>query len=211
MTQEDLSPAAAPNPARHLIVFTHPGTDSFGHRVVEAYRAAVHAEGQEVFVRDLYALGFDPVLKDAERPPLRMAPARDVQTELDLLASASVLVLIYPIWFGLPPAMLKGYVDRVLGSDYTIGDLQDRRGQHVLQGKPLLSFSTSGASFGWLDQNEQVLSLRKIFDAYLWQGFGMMRSEHVRLDEVTSAMTVADAEAKLAEVAAAARRTCALL
>lgn len=211
MTQSDMSPAPRVSPPRHLVVFTHPGTDSFGHRIVEAYRAAVEAEGQEVVVRDLYALGFDPVLRDAERPPLQAAPADDVQAELDLLASASALVLVYPIWFGLPPAMLKGYVDRVLGSDYTLGDLQDRRGQQVLQGKPLLSFSTSGASFAWLDRNEQVLSLRKIFDAYLWQGFGMMRSEHVRLDEVTSAMTATDAEAKLAEVAAAARRTCALL
>ena len=55
-------------PARHAVILAHPATTSFNALVARTYCEAVGRFGQEAVIRDLYALGFDPVLKDAERP-----------------------------------------------------------------------------------------------------------------------------------------------
>lgn len=199
-------------PLRHLLVYANPSPDSFDHAIKEAYVAAAAAHGQEVIVRDLYAMGFDPVLKAAERP-LHGAwtPADDVAAELDLLRQADALVLVYPIWFGLPPAILKGYVDRVLGAGYSFRDFRGQVGQPALRGKPLVSFSTSGTPLAWLTEQGQVMSLREIFDVYLWRGFAMKQSEHVMIDSVVPNMSGAYAAEQLERVRQVADRTCALI
>lgn len=54
-------------------------------------------------------MGFDPLLKNEERPDRRGSSlSRDVRAELDALTGSDVIALVYPIWFGMPPAMLKG-------------------------------------------------------------------------------------------------------
>lgn len=201
-----------PPAIRHLIVSAYPSETGFGAAVVDAYRAVVDEAGQSATVRNLYAIGFDPVLRAEERPgdPAR-SPRADVAAELDLLDQAAVLILVYPIWYGLPPAMLIGYVDRVLGANYSYRQFRDRAGQPQLVGKPLLSFSTSGLPLAWLDAEGQAMAIRQILDVYLWRGFGMQRSEHVMLDGVEPGLTAADAERHLSKVRAAATRMCAEL
>lgn len=204
--------AAEKRPIRHLVICANPSPDSFGHAIVAAYTQAAAECHQEVVVRDLYALGFDPVLKAAERPLHgEWSAAPDVAAELDLLAASDILVLVYPIWFALPPAILIGYVDRVLGAGYSFRDLHDQVGQPMLRGKPLLSFSTSGTSKPWLNEQGQPVSLREIFDVYLWRGFGMKQSEHVMIDSVVPNMSQAYAAEQLERVRATALRSCAML
>jgi NAD(P)H dehydrogenase (quinone) len=201
-----------PPPIRHLLVYVNPSPDSFDHAIVERYMAEVRSHGQEVVVRDLYGLNFDPVLKAQERP-LHDAwtPAPDVAAELGFLIASDIVVLVYPIWFGMPPAMLKGYVDRVMGAGYSFRDLVGQVGQHALKGKPLLSFSTSGTSQPWLDSQGQVMSIREVFDVYLWRGFAMQQSEHVMIDNVVPNLSAAYAAQQLDRVSETAARTCAKL
>lgn len=196
----------------HLIVYANPSPHSFDRAVVDAYRSSALEQGHGVVVRDLYELGFDPVLRADERPSTAgWTPRADVMEELDHLRSADVLVLVYPIWYGLPPAILKGYVDRVLGAGYSFRDLHDQKGQLPLAGKPLVSFSTSGLPLSWLSEKGQVLSLREIFDVYLWRGFGMKQSDHVMIENIVPNMSAAHAAAQLERVRATAARTCAML
>ena len=207
-------PAAdqAPRPIRHAVVYANPSGASFDHAILDAYAATVASHGQETVVRDLYAMRFDPVLKLEERPaPTRWAPAPDVAVELDVLHHSEALVLIYPIWFGLPPAILKGYVERVMGAGYDVADLQARTGQPALRGKHLLSFSTSGASLAWLNEQEQTLALRKAFDVYLWRGLAMGQSEHIMIDNVVPGLDPDYARAQLDRVRSTAARLCATL
>src|SRR3546814_8019378 len=93
---------------KHAVILCHPKRDSFNGAVADAYCAAVRDIGHEVCLRDLYRIGFDPVLKDIERPGdpgFQSLP--DVAEEVRLISGASVFVLIYSIWFGTPPAMLR--------------------------------------------------------------------------------------------------------
>lgn len=197
---------------RHLVVLANPTPEGFDHAIVDAYREAVAANHHSVEVRDLYALGFDPVLRTSERPTEPgWSPAADVAAELAHLERCDIVVFVYPIWFGLPPAMLKGYVERVLGAGYTFRDLQAASGQSVVAGKPLLSFSTSGASLPWLNEQGQVLSLKEVFDVYLWRGLGMGQAEHIRIDSVVPDMDASYAGEQLERVRQAADKACAML
>lgn len=204
--------SATPAPIRHLLVYANPAPDSFDHAIVETYAAETARRGQETIVRDLYAMQFDPLLKAEERALHGISvQAPDVAHELTLISAAHIVVLVYPIWFGLPPAVLKGYVDRVLGSGYSFRDVHDQVGQSAVRGKPLLSFSTSGTSLSWLNQQSQVMSLRQIWDVYLWRAFGMKQSEHVMIDSIVPNISKAYATEQLERVRATAERTCAIL
>ena len=103
---------------KHAIIACHPAEDSFTLSVARRYDEAVRSHGHETVPRDLYRLGFDPVLREEER---HGEPAQDVTAEWALLGKVDVFVLVYPIWFGTPPAMLKGYIDRIFGAVRTFG------------------------------------------------------------------------------------------
>ncbi len=109
---------------RVLVVFAHPLADSYQatlHRTtVEALRAA----GHEVDDCDLYAEGFNPVLSAAERRHYHdLSVNRDpVAAYVSRLLAAEALVLCFPTWCFGPPAILKGFFDRVLmpGVSFTL-------------------------------------------------------------------------------------------
>src|SRR5215471_4143364 len=99
---------------KHAVVFAHPNPQSLTAAVGHAYAQGARDLGHAVVVRDLYRLGFDPCLKAEETPgPRGVRFGRDVEEERALLSDADVFAFIYPLWFNAPPAMLKGYVDRV--------------------------------------------------------------------------------------------------
>jgi NAD(P)H dehydrogenase (quinone) len=199
-----------PRTGRHAVILCHPDPGSFNHVVAEAYCNAVRGAGQEIVLRDLYALGFDPVLKANERPtvahPVR---SRDVMAELELISGSDVFVLIYPIWFGSPPAMMKGYIERVLGTGVRPEAIQKRVGTDLLGGKRLLSLTTSAASNSWLNEQGQEQGLSSVLDQYLVHAFGMHSQDHKHFDRITPDLSEQFADQYFLEVVTHARRTCA--
>jgi NAD(P)H dehydrogenase (quinone) len=195
---------------RHAVILCHPDPSSFNHAIARDYCDAVRAAGQEVVLRDLYAMGFDPVLKAGERPTnVAAAYGQDVLAELDVIAGCDVFVLIYPIWFGTPPAMLKGYVERVFGAGVQPEAMQGRVRSELLGDKRLLSFTTSAASKIWLDEQGQGQGLNSVFDQYIVHAFGMRSQEHRRFAHITRDLSQHFADQYLFEVATQAQRTCA--
>ena len=120
------------------IVLAHPEPSSYNAHLATTARQALERSGWTTTVSDLYQLGFDP----CERASHYVCPldrARfDVQSEqrhastegtlpaaviaeIGLLDRADLLVLQYPMWWHLPPAILKGWFDRVFayGEVYT--------------------------------------------------------------------------------------------
>lgn len=96
-----------------LVVVAHPKPASFNHALAQAASDALRALGHEVVTQDLCADGFDPLLpaaefaKDAPLPP-------DIARRCAELAAADGLVVVHPNWWGQPPAILKGWLDRVV-------------------------------------------------------------------------------------------------
>jgi len=194
---------------QHYVILANPSPDSFGHTIARTYAETVKALGQEVDVCDLNAMAFDPVLRDEYRPGPHMRKLSPwVHAELDRIAQSAALIFVYPIWFGGPPAILKGYVDRVCGAAYDFWHFSAGFGQPALKGKRLLSITTSGTPLAWLQEHGQTLALREGFDVYLERGFAMRESVHLSIDKVIPGMSPAYAEEQLARVRDAARTLC---
>jgi NAD(P)H dehydrogenase (quinone) len=120
------------------IVLAHPEPQSFNAHLATTARQSLERLGWSTTLSDLYAVGFDPCER-ADHYAERLQPGRfdvqseqrhastkktipaDVAGELERLDRADLLILQYPMWWHMPPAMLKGWFDRVLiyGEVYT--------------------------------------------------------------------------------------------
>lgn len=169
---------------RHLIVLGHPGPEGFAHTVAATCGDTIRAYGQEPVLRDLYALDFDPRLHADERTAAGVAPGKDAQAELDLLRSSDSIILVYPIWFGMPPAIIKGYVDRVMGAGFAAHNLMSGTPHPFLAGKRLTLVTSSASTKPWLEEQGQWLGLRQSFDVYLKTIFGLASVDHVHFDAI---------------------------
>lgn len=121
---------------------------------------------------------------------------------------------LYPIWFGAPPAMIKGYVERVFGAGFA----GPASGAHLLKpshpllgGKRLLSFTASGSTKEWLSDQGAWQSLQTLFDGYLARTFWMRSPEHVHFESIVEGIEEDVVLAHLAEVRAQATTFCARL
>ncbi len=191
---------------KHIVILCHPEQDSFNASVAERYCMTVREVGHDVVLRDLYAINFDPVLRAREQPGAAdFELSEDVAEELALLSGASVFVLVYPIWFGTPPAMLKGYVERVLGAGFSHRDVRERAFHPLAEGAHLLSFTSSGTTSQWLSEQGAMISLRQIFDEYLKNAFSFASADNVHFSAIVEGTRPNHIRACLAEVEQKAR------
>jgi len=104
---------------RALVVYCHPGPASFNAAIRDLVVARLQAAGAEVRVNDLYARGFDPRLTGPEWAGYLDCPANQhpVRDDVEGLAWCDTLIFVYPTWWYGLPAMLKGWLDRVLLPD----------------------------------------------------------------------------------------------
>ena len=197
-------------PVQHLLILGHPDPGSFNHAVAARYAEAVRSNYQAVEVRDLYAMEFDPLLKDTERPqhgPGTLSP--DVRCEMDLIDRSDVISFVYPLWFGTPPAIIKGYIDRVFGAAFLLSDLKGERKFGSFAGKPLCLFTSSASTSPWLDEHGIMTSLQQSFGRYLASIFGFSSTHYYHAASVVEGMGAASAEQHLYEAGEKARLICA--
>ena len=124
-----------------LVIIGHQKQGSFNHAIAQTAVEELKAAGHEVVYHDLYEEQFDPVLpadeipNDAELDPV-------VQQHCDEVLAADGYVIVHPNWWGMPPAILKGWIDRVIrqGTMYAFGP--DGVVRH-LKGKRALVITTS--------------------------------------------------------------------
>ena len=188
--------------SKHAVIAAHPEPASFTLSVAHAYIEAIEALGGEAVLRDLYRLGFDPVLKAEERlPEGQFTPAPDVAAELAMIEGADVFVLVYPLWFGTPPAILKGYIERVMGAGFSQpGQYASRPVHPLLGGRQLLSFSSSGATERWMSEHGVAKGLQSTLDGYLARAFWMDTPRHIHFGQVSADLDKSAANQHLARV-----------
>ncbi|WP_454887839.1 NAD(P)H-dependent oxidoreductase [Sphingomonas oryzagri] len=197
---------------RHVVILCHPAKESFCASIAQTYCETVRVSGQEATLRDLYAMGFDPVLKDDECHRGSDRPiAPDIQAELEMIAGAATFVLIYPIWFALPPAMLKGYIDRVLGSAASATAIRQGSCQGVLNDRHILSITTSSVTDIRLDAQGQIESLRNLTTRYLLQAFDMKACDHLHFGGIVDDYPKDFIRQNLYDVEQCAKRACSVL
>ena len=204
----DPPPEGTAKKVSHLVVLGHPSPDSFNAAIARAYIERVQFRHQQAVLRDLYALGFDPLLKESERTASDTTEvAEDARRELELATKADVLVFVYPLWFGAPPAIVKGYLDRVFGAASRSKDFHNP-GKSPFAGKRLALISTSGASLPWLEGQGVWVSLRQSFDQYLKAVVGFAQCDHYHADEIIDGLGPTHAARIFYEVAEFADQLC---
>lgn len=128
------------------VILAHPRPGSFNHAIAEAALEALEQNGHEAAFHDLYLEGFDPVLPFEEIP--KGAPLDpSIQRHCDEISLAEGIIVVHPNWWGMPPAILKGWVDRVIRPGVAYEFLEGDSGEGVpcgrLKAKVAVVFNTS--------------------------------------------------------------------
>jgi putative NADPH-quinone reductase len=128
------------------VILAHPGTGSFNHAIADTVVRTLRKSGHRVSFHDLYAEQFDPLLPYPEIARDAGLP-REITDHCREISSAEGIVIIHPDWWGMPPAILKGWIDRVLrpGVAYRFAETDSGEGvpEGLLLAKAALVFNTS--------------------------------------------------------------------
>ena len=131
---------------KYLIVYAHPNPKSFNHAILETLSEELKKKKKEFKVRDLYKMGFNPVLSTKDLFEIQCgAVPQDIKKEQNYINKADTIIFIFPIWWSAMPAMLKGYIDRVFSLKFAY-DITEDGVTGLIQGKKVFMVSTTGAS-----------------------------------------------------------------
>ena len=103
-----------------LVVVGHPAPGSFNRSIAEAIRETWSAAGCDVRFHDLVEEAFDPRLTAGEARGEASADPL-VRTHISELKSSDLLAIVHPNCWGAPPALMKGWIDRVFAPDAAYG------------------------------------------------------------------------------------------
>lgn len=141
---------------RLLVVFCHPSDTSYGAALHDMACRTLRAAGHDLHCHDLYRDGFQPVLTRQEWEDYLPHTDRIIAKHPDQVADlqwAEGLVVIYPTWYYGPPAMLKGWLERVWlpGVTFDVSEGKQRRPKPKLSNIGLfVGITTSGSPWWWL-------------------------------------------------------------
>jgi NAD(P)H dehydrogenase (quinone) len=123
------------------IILAHPNAGSFNHALAATAATALRQNGHEVILHDLYQEQFAPLLTGAEI-------ARDAALDESVaqhcreIAAADGIIIVHPNWWAMPPAILKGWLDRVLRPEVAYRFVAGKS-QGLLKARMALVFNTS--------------------------------------------------------------------
>jgi putative NADPH-quinone reductase len=131
---------------RISVILAHPDPESFNHAIAQTVVDALKANGYSVSFHDLYQEKFDPRLNLEELAKDAILPAI-IRKHCDEIAEVSGIVIVHPNWWGQPPAILKGWMDRVIRPDIAYKFLEGDTGEGIPEGllkaRAALVFNTS--------------------------------------------------------------------
>lgn len=132
-----------------LIILAHPDPESFNHAIASTAIETLKSHNHDIMFHDLYKEKFDPLMpseeisKDAFLPP-------EIKKHCNDISSADGIIIIHPNWWGQPPAILKGWIDRIIRPGVAYEFLEGDQGEGVprglLRAKTALVFNTSNTN-----------------------------------------------------------------
>jgi putative NADPH-quinone reductase len=132
-----------------LVILGHPDSSSFNHSIAEAVRKRLIENDHHVFFHDLYKEKFDPIIYATEIPK-HSEIDKIIENHCRELTISDGIIIIHPNWWGQPPAILKGWIDRVIrpGVAYEFIDGDNGEGVPVglLKAHTGIVFNTSNTS-----------------------------------------------------------------
>ena len=133
--------------AKIVIVVGHPKADSYCAALGEAYRRGAEEGGHQARLFVLGEMSFDAILREGYRREQALEP--DLETARQALKASDHLVFVFPLWCGDMPAILKGFIERLIQPDLLALQAAGGRGSwKVFKGKSARVIMTMGMP-GW--------------------------------------------------------------
>ncbi|MFC9815301.1 NAD(P)H-dependent oxidoreductase [Streptomyces virginiae] len=170
------------------VYLAHPRAGSFNHAVCDAVVDELRGRGCQVVAHDLCAEGFPPLLSAAETGTVSCVPGADdpqVAAHRREVATLDAMVFVHPNWWGMPPAVLTGWVQRVLvpGVAYKLGSADGEPAGLLKAGRALV-LNTSDTP-GEREQSEFGDPLERIWAACVLPYVGVADVRRVVFRTVT--------------------------
>lgn len=139
---------------RVVVVVAHPDPNSFTHAIAATARATLTERGHEVTVLDLYAEEFRTAMSPDERRAYHSErPLLDPVAErhAGLVKQTEAFVFVYPTWWSTMPAILKGWLERVMvpGVGFVF-DERHRVRRGLTQTRRIVGISTYGSRWWYV-------------------------------------------------------------
>jgi len=162
-----------------LYIYAQQEPTSFNAALKDTALAALGENGHEVELSDLYAMKFNPVLTEKDftkrKKPDVFKPffeaiqasktgafAPDILAEMEKIKWADLLIFQFPIYFTSMPAIMKGWIDRVLAPGFGFNPITKSAYETgLLKGKSAMIVTTTGASQEWYSEGGEHGDLNK--------------------------------------------------
>ncbi len=131
------------------IILAHPISASFNHAIAKSAARFLKELGHTVKFHDLYKENFNPILP-AEEIPQDGKTDSVIDKYCNEISKCDGIIIVHPNWWGQPPAIMKGWIDRVLrpgiAYEFKEGDKGEGVPAGLLQAKAGIVFNTSNTS-----------------------------------------------------------------
>jgi NAD(P)H dehydrogenase (quinone) len=132
-----------------LVILGHPSEKSFNHAIAETVINKLTCSGYIVCYHDLYKEDFNAVLSEYEIPKNGIC-SHNILNHCNELKECDGIIVIHPNWWGQPPAVVKGWIDKVfrpgIAYEFLDGDNGEGIPKGLLKAKFALVFNTSNTS-----------------------------------------------------------------
>ncbi|MEO1548847.1 MAG: NAD(P)H-dependent oxidoreductase [Pseudomonadota bacterium] len=135
-----------------VVIYCHPDPESFTAAVKQTVCAKLQSAGAETRVLDLYDLDFQPVLTQGAWRAYEdeSRNCEGVEAHVETVRWADTMIFVYPTWWYGMPAMLKGWLDRVLVPGVAFHMPQGEDIRPALHNITRLGVFTTGGASRWL-------------------------------------------------------------
>lgn len=183
------------------VILAHPHKKSFNYAIYETVLKTLKMNGHEIRAHDLYSEKFNPLLEGLELATGETSDWRILEHRKEI-KEANGIIIIHPNWWGQPPAILKGWCDRVLCSGVAYEFQEDDNGSGIPEGllkaEAALVFNTSNTT----EEREMSLfgdPLERIWKDCIFDFCGI-KNFHRRMFRVLASSNLKEREKWLNEV-----------
>lgn len=170
--------------ARIAIIVGHPKRQSFCAGLADAYRRGAEAAEHEIRLFRLAEMRFDPILHEGFDKRQQLEP--DLATAQAAIVWCEHLVLVFPLWFGSMPALLKGFIERVF-EEGVVAEKGPKGYRPLMNGRSariILTMAMPSLIYRWYYGAHGLRLLKRNILAFV--GFGPIRARLYGMVEIAS-------------------------